>query len=134
MDAASRTAIDPDHPALAAERRRAAALVARDTSALADLLHPDLRYVHAPGACHDREALLRFVADGPRFLAVNFVPQQQWRLADDAVLFCGHLLLRLQRAGAPVQEASSWVTALWRRDGGESWQLAVFQSTKSAEP
>ena len=79
-------------------------------------------------------AVLRFIADGPRFLAVNFTPQLQWRLADDAVLFCGHLLLRLQRADAPVQEASSWVTALWRREGGESWRLAVFQSTKSAEP
>ncbi len=134
MAAASDTAIDPDHPALAAERRRAATLVARDTSALADLLHPDLRYVHAPGACHDRAALLRFVAEGPQFLAVHFKPQQAWRLADDAVLFCGHLRLQLQRADEPAQEARSWVTALWKRDGAGPWQLAVFQSTRSAEP
>lgn len=130
MDA---TAVDPGHPALAAERQRAAALVARDTAALAPLLHPALRYVHAPGACHDRDALLRFVAEGPRFLAVDFTPQQQWTLSGDAVLFCGRLHLRLQRGDGAAVAARSWVTALWRRAAGGRWQLAVFQSTREPD-
>ena len=126
-------AIAADHPVLAAERRRAAALLARDTAALADLLHPSLRYVHAPGACHDRAALLRFVADGPRFHGVDFTVDQHWPLADDAVLLCGRLHLRLQRGDAPVQDARSWASALWCRAADGTWRLAVFQSTREAD-
>ena len=78
--------------------------------------------------------LLRFVAEGPRFLQVDLQPQQQWTLGDDAVLFCGRLHLRLQRGDGPVQDAHSWVSALWQRDTAGNtagaWQLAVFQSTK----
>jgi len=118
---------------LAAEQRRAAALVARDTSALADLLDPALRYVHAPGACHDRDALLRFVAEGPRFHAVAFTPEQ-WLDLGAAVVLCGRLHLRLQRGDAPVVDAQSWATAVWRRGDDGAWRLAVFQSTAQAVP
>ncbi len=124
--------IDPRHPVLAAERRRAAALVARDATALAALLDPGLRYVHAPGACHDHDALLRFVAAGPRFLAVELAPEQLLDFGTAAVL-CGRLHLRLQRGEAPVVEAFSWVTAVWRRGSDGVWRLAVFQSTKQNE-
>lgn len=125
--------MDPAHPALAAEQRRAAALVAHDTAALADLLDPALRYVHAPGTCHDRAALLRFVAEGPRFLVVAFTPEQLSDLGGGAVL-CGRLHLRLQRGDGPVVDAHSWATAVWRPGADGAWRLAVFQSTRQPEP
>jgi|GEM_PF-2512033 len=131
------TAPDLHHPALVAERRRAAALVARDSAALADLLDPGLRYVHAPGACHDRAALLRFVAEGPQFEAVHFTPEQQLVLGPagvgGGVVWCGRLHLRLRRGDGPVVDARSWATAVWRCGDDGAWRLAVFQSTKEPD-
>ncbi|MBP6900011.1 MAG: nuclear transport factor 2 family protein [Burkholderiaceae bacterium] len=127
-----RSSPDPvlaDHPALAAERRRAAALVARDVDALAALLDDELRYVHAPGACHDKAALLGFVADGPRFESVEFTPQQMWSWPG-GVAVAGRLQMRLQRGDEPPVQARSWVTALWREGADGAWRLLMFQSTK----
>jgi len=121
--------VNADHPALQAERARAAALVARDAAALAALLHPELRYVHATGIRHDRDGYLQTLQTGPRFLEVVVTPEQILDLADGAAL-SGQLFMRLQRDGEVI-EARSWVTALWLR-GAEGWRLRLFQSTREA--
>jgi hypothetical protein len=121
--------MDDMHPALQAERARAAALVARDAAALAALLHPDLRYVHATGIRHDRDDYLRTLQTGPRFLEVTLTPEQIVELAEGAAL-CGRLFMRLQREGEMI-EARSWVTALWLRSAA-GWRLRLFQSTREA--
>ena len=118
-----------EHPALQAERARAAALVARDAAALAALLHPDLRYVHATGIRHDRDGYLQTLQTGPRFLEVVLTPEQTLDLAEGAAL-SGRLFMRLQRGGEVI-EARSWVTALWLR-GPDGWRLRLFQSTREA--
>ena len=118
-----------EHPALQAERTRAGALVARDAAALAALLHPDLRYVHATGIRHDRDGYLQTLQTGPRFLEVVLTPEQILDLPEGAAL-SGRLFMRLQREGEVI-EARSWVTALWlRSDLG--WLLRLFQSTREA--
>jgi len=122
--------MDTVHPALQAERVRAAALVARDAVALAPLLDPALRYVHATGIRHDRDGCLQALQTGPRFLEVVLTPEQIVDLADGAAL-SGRLVMRLQREGEAVIEARSWVTALWLR-GPAGWRLRLFQSTKDA--
>jgi hypothetical protein len=122
--------MDAEHPALQAERARAAALVARDAAALAALLHPDLRYVHATGIRHDRDGYLQTLQTGPRFLEVVLTPEQTLDLAEGAAL-SGRLFMRLQREGEAVIEARSWVTALWLR-GADGWRLRLFQSTREA--
>ncbi|RVT50937.1 nuclear transport factor 2 family protein [Rubrivivax albus] len=120
--------------ARAAERARAAAMVARDTEALAALLHPDLRYVHAPGRRDDRDGLLQFVAEGPAFMAVEL---QIDDVACDAhtVLLSGllHLTLRRSPDAEPVQ-ARSWASALWCLDEAHGWRLRHFQSTRTDAP
>jgi hypothetical protein len=121
--------MDAEHPALKAERARAAALVARDAAALATLLHPDLRYVHATGIRHDRDGYLQTLQTGPRFLEVVLTPEQILDLPEGAAL-SGRLFMRLQREGEVI-EARSWVTALWLRSAG-GWRLRLFQSTKEA--
>ena len=121
--------MDAEHPALRAERARAAALVARDADALAALMHPDLRYVHATGIRHDRDGYLQTLRTGPRFLEVVLTPEQILDLAEGAAL-SGRLFMRLQRDG-DVIEARSWVTALWLR-GPDGWRLRLFQSTREA--
>jgi hypothetical protein len=124
--------MNAEHPALQAERARAAALVARDAAALAALLHPDLRYVHATGIRHDRDGYLQTLQTGPRFLEVVLTPEQILDLAEGAAL-SGRLFMRLQREGEVI-EARSWVTALWLRgeNGAGGWRLRLFQSTREA--
>jgi hypothetical protein len=121
--------MDDMHPALQAERARAAALVARDADALAALLHADLRYVHATGIRHDRDGYLQTLQTGPRFLEVVVTPEQILELADGAAL-SGRLFMRLQRDDRVI-EARSWVTALWLRTP-DGWRLRLFQSTREA--
>lgn len=115
----------------AAELARAAAMVARDVKALSALLHPGLRYVHAPGRRDDRDGLLQFVAEGPAFLAVEL---QIDDVACDAhtVLLSGllHLSLRRSPDTEPVQ-ARSWASALWCFDEAHGWRLRHFQSTRT---
>jgi len=122
--------VPDDHPVLRAERARAAAVVARDLDRVAALLDDDLRYTHAPGTTQDRAAYLQYLASGPRFEQVLLTPQRLLDLGGGVVL-TGRLQLRFQRDGEPAQEARSWVTAVWRRDG-EAWRLVVFQSTREA--
>ena len=119
---------------LAAERARAAAVVARDADALATLLHDSLTYIHATGVRHDRAQLLQFVLTGPRFLAVELVaPQVQLHV--DCAIVTGELHLRLQRepTADPI-EARSLASEVWLRDAAppHRWRLALFQSTRPA--
>lgn len=118
----------------AAERARAAAVVARDIGALATLLHDELSYVHATGVRHDRAQLLQFVQTGPRFLSVELC-QPALRLHGDCAIVVGELRLRLQRE--PQQEpidARSLASQVWLRDreAAPRWRLALFQSTRIA--
>lgn len=117
---------------LAAERARAAAVVARDAETLATLLHDTLTYVHATGLRHDRAQLLQFVMTGPRFLMVELgAPLVQ--LHGDCAIVTGDLHLCLQRepAAEPI-EARSLASEVWLRDATlpRRWRLALFQSTR----
>ena len=120
---------------LAAERARAAAVVARDIGALAALLHDELSYVHATGVRHDRGQYLQFVQTGPRFLWVDLL-QTQVRLHGDCAIVTGELHLRLRREpDAEPIEAHSLASQLWLRDGDPEsprWRLTLFQSTRCA--
>lgn len=122
--------MNADHRVLQAERERAAALVARDVAALRQLLDPELRYTHSTGTHHDLDGYLRFVETGPRFEQVALDPLQVVDLGD-GVAITGRLLMRLQRAGEPLVESRSWVTALWLHTT-QGWRLRLFQSTKEA--
>lgn len=119
---------------LAAERARAAAVVARDAETLAALLHNGLSYVHATGVRHDRAQLLQFVLTGPRFLVVALLAPQV-RLHGDCAIVTGDLQLRLQREPtAEIIETRSLASEVWLRDADQPhrWRLALFQSTRPA--
>lgn len=121
-----------DHAVLAAERVRAAAVVARDRAALAALLHDDLVYVHATGTRHGKADWLRFVDTGPAFIEVDFRVQQLADLEGSALLH-GELHLRLRRDGeTEVVVAQSWASALWLRAADGAWRLRLFHSTRPA--
>lgn len=138
MSALSATAPLPwqrDHAVLACEARRAQALVQRDWAALASLLAPGLRYTHATGITHDRDAYLAYVPQGPVFASVQVQQPRVLALGDEAALLTGRLVLRWTRPGeaATAEVAQSVLTQLWQRHG-TGWQLAWLQSTREASP
>jgi ketosteroid isomerase-like protein len=120
------------HPAevLAAEARRAAALVAGDIEALASILDEELVYIHATGLRHDRAQLLHHLRTGPRFLQVALQPDGV-RVHSEVALVSGLLDLRLERAGGEIVTARSLVSQAWLLREG-AWRLASFQSTRPA--
>lgn len=121
------------HPVLQAEAERARALCAHDVAALATVLHPDLRHVHATGVVHDRAGYLAYVANGPRFESVQL---SQPRLFDwgETVLLTGGMRLHFTRPGESVsQTARSWVSLVWHREPA-GWQLVSLQSTRADAP
>jgi ketosteroid isomerase-like protein len=122
--------MSPHDEVLAAEARRAAALVNADLDRLGALLAPELVYVHATGLRHDRGQLLEYLRDGPRFHKVCLEPQQV-QVHNCVAIVCGLLSLRLQRPGQDAVDASSWVTQVWVKHA-DGWRLAAFQSTRPA--
>ena len=115
---------------LEAERRRSAALVARDVAEMDACLDRNLVYVHATGVEHDREGLLDYVRTGPVFHEVRLEPRSI-RIYGEVALLFGELNLKLQRAGAESVEARSLATEVWIRRA-DGWRLASFQSTRPA--
>lgn len=110
-----------------AQRRRA--LVEQDFDLLSSLLSSDLRYVHATGLAHGKDAYLSFASDAIRFLQVNLVSPTLKMLGDGAAI-SGILEQKILRKGAcDAANVSSWAIEVWKRhDGG--WVLTDFQSTR----
>jgi hypothetical protein len=105
-------------PAFVLDRQRA--LLTRDWTSLERLLDAGLRYVHATGARHDKEAY--------RVESMRMDEAEAMQLGELYVV-TGRLLQTIVRPGStePVQ-VSSWVTEVWRLS--DSWRLLAFQSTR----
>jgi Domain of unknown function (DUF4440) len=114
-------------PAFVLDRQRA--LLTRDWTSLERLLDAGLRYVHATGARHDKEAYLVFARDGIRVESMRMDEAEAMQLGELYVV-TGRLLQTIVRPGStePVQ-VSSWVTEVWRLS--DSWRLLAFQSTRA---
>lgn len=107
---------------------RLQALTDGDFVRLSGLLAEDLRYVHATGVAHDRDAYLEFVRERLRFLEVR-LESQKIRAFPELAVITGLLVQRILRAGEsePVT-LSSWAIEVWRHQDG--WRLVDFQSTR----
>ncbi|HEV2634877.1 MAG TPA: nuclear transport factor 2 family protein [Actinocrinis sp.] len=122
---------------LAAEAARLAAMTAADTSALAELLAPQCRYVHSTGASDDRDSYLAKLADGSlRYLTVEALDVQPVNLGSTV------LVLHRMRAEALVdgtpRSLHSQIVAVWQvaetgpAEGGA--RLVYLQSTNLPSP
>ena len=70
---------DPAPSVLEAENARFAAMIAADTTALRDMLHPDLLYIHSNGLEESADDLVASVAAGD-IVYQSFEPQQPPRV------------------------------------------------------
>jgi ketosteroid isomerase-like protein len=114
------------------EGQRCDALVQGDLAFVADLLAPDLVYVHAPGTVHSREQLLAFLRERMRYDAVERGPLAL-QVHGGVAWVTG--LMRMSGRRLPGDEpvaAVSFVTQVWRH-GEAGWKLVLLQSTKLDE-
>nr|WP_047167551.1 nuclear transport factor 2 family protein [Sphingomonas sp. Y57] len=109
------------------EARRCAALVAGDVATLVDILHPDLRHVHATGYADDLESYLDAVRLRLEVASVEW-DDRDIVLWDDIALLSGTLTNSVRRRGdADWITMTSLVTQIWRRDGG-LWRLYRYHA------
>lgn len=121
-----------EHPALLAEAKRRAALIANDTDALGNLMAPGLVYVHSTGGRDSRESYLDSISSGAlRYLAVSFSDLQVHRLSDQAAVVTGRMSAAIHRHGQDRQVNSHFMT-VWACDADQRWRLHAHQGTTAS--
>lgn len=115
------------------ESRRYTAMLAADTSALADLLSPDLLYTHSNGVTDSKAEYIDKVGKGVyRYLDLKR-QDEKIRVFGDVALVTGRMVATVEVAGAP-RHLNNKFLAVWLRQAGQ-WQFMAFQPTvMPAEP
>ncbi|MGO8887898.1 MAG: nuclear transport factor 2 family protein [Streptosporangiaceae bacterium] len=111
----------------AAEDQRYAAMLAGDTSALAQLLSDRLTYVHSSALLDTRQSLLAKISGRSIVYSAVDHPVRQIVVLCDAVLVTGEMHASVLVDGEPRRVDSS-VLAVWAAEDG-AWRLAAFQAT-----
>lgn len=116
---------------LDAQQAWARALVDHELQALAGRLDEALVYIHSNGLHHDRDAYLRHVEAGPRFVSVQLHGLNVLASSPLAVIE-GMIELTLLRAGqTQPQSLCSFLTQVWCL-GPLGWRLRRAQTTRPA--
>jgi len=112
----------------AADARRIAATLARNTVALGAELSDDLRYTNADGRVQTKPEYLAAVADSDaRYLSVEPREVSLQSLGADGVAMTGRSHVVVESGGRRLQFALRFLAA-WRHEDGR-WRLAAYQST-----
>lgn len=116
---------------IAAEGRRAAAMLANDNAALDDLLDPQLQFHHATGAVDDKDAYLAKMAAGRiAYAAIDWSERIVISLSGNAALLTGRMTTDVRVDGVE-KRLNNRVMTVWRQHAG-AWRLLAFQSTPLA--
>lgn len=119
------------HPAVLADERRYAAMVAQDVAALEQLLADSMLYVHSNGTVDDKGGYLAKIAGSTfRYERIEHPVSAVEDLGTGGAAVFGRMIAHGQAAGRPVV-VDSITTAVWRQRDGR-WELVAFQSTRSA--
>ncbi len=122
--------MNQDHPALLAEQKRRAALLAHDIDALGALMAPGLVYVHSTGGRDSRESYLESIRSGAlRYLAVDFNDLQVHPLPGEVAIVTGRMKAAIVRHGQALDVSSHFMTAWARQEGHPQWRLYAHQGT-----
>ena len=104
---------------LEAVRRRSAALVARDATALRALHHPDLRWTTHRGDVRDRDAYIAGNTDGDLVWRDQHLVEHDVVAAGDTAVLTGVVRDAFERAGEPGTHDMR-LTLVWVRQG-DGW-------------
>lgn len=115
------------------ERRRGAALVARDAAALDALFPDELVHIHSTGNVMNKPEIMNYVLKVLQFFDVQR-SDVKVQLYGDVAVMTGRMATRMQRVDKPdVVSADSWVTQVWVRRAG-TWVQTNFHATRAAAP
>ena len=104
---------------LAAAKRRAAALVARDPEALRSLHHPALRWTTHRADVLDREAYVRGNTEGELRWLGQTLEAAEVVIVGDAAVLCGLVVDDVEVGGETVSNRLR-ITQVWVRSG-DGW-------------
>ncbi len=112
----------------AVEGRRFAAMVARDTGALREILAEDLVYTHSSGVVEDRDRFIASIAAGTlEYLSI--APEEPRVLvADSMVVVSGVAAVRVRAGGRETAFRIRYTDVYVRREG--AWRMVSWQSTR----
>lgn len=114
------------------EAKRCAALIAGDLATLLDILHPDLRHIHATGYADDRESYVEGIKLRLEIASVEWKDAELAVRGDIAVLN-GVLTNRVRRRGdVDWMTMDSLVTQVWRGDTGP-WRLYRYHACRQRD-
>lgn len=124
--------MNQDHPALLAEDKRRAALIANDVGTLGALMAPGLVYVHSTGGRDSRESYLDSIRSGAlRYLEVNFSDLQVHPLPGQAAIVTGRMKAAIHRLGQDREVLSHFMT-VWACGADQQWRLYAHQGTTAS--
>ncbi len=110
------------------ERRRFAAMVAQDVSALEPLLAEELNYCHSNGEVEDKPRFLETIRSGRlRYEAID-AQELDVRVYQNVAIVTGLIRVKAQAGNQPVRLNVRYTDAYVNRDG--RWQLVAWQSTR----
>lgn len=125
-DKASASSGDSLQALLASDDARMDALVANDLTTLADLLHPELVYVHSNGSRDSRDSLLGDLREGSLVYQHFSQGDRSGVVAGTTGIIFGSVVIRVARAGQP-RELDLRYQSAWTSEGGH-WQLIGWLS------
>jgi ketosteroid isomerase-like protein len=112
----------------AAERKRAAAMLANDTAALDALLDARLQFCHSTGNVDDKASYMAKLATGRlHYTAIQWQDDVVTALGPDAAIIRGRMHMDVRVEGTD-KHLNNRVITVWSRTEGE-WRLVAFQST-----
>jgi hypothetical protein len=118
---------------LGVERKRVAAMVARDLAFLDQVLADDLTYTHSGGRTDTKSSFMKLIADPTHaYLGVDYSHEEVRACGRDAAVVRGVAQITLRGAdGAPVSYPVLFVDVFEHRDG--RWQMVAWQATRAPE-
>ena len=111
------------------ELDRRAAMVAADTTALDDLLDPEVRWIHGSSKLDSKASIIETIGSGAvRYLELAGSDEGYRVLADTVVLARCTIRMRSEAAGAERAPLTLLNTLVWQLDGAR-WRIVHYQST-----
>lgn len=117
------------------DEARVAAMVARDTTALGEILSDSLRYAHSTGVVDDKESFIGLISSGrTKYLAYEPLERAISFPAPGIAIDAGRAKVTVENAEGQRVMTLSYL-AIWRDEDGR-WKFLAWQSARvpGAEP